>query len=102
MSKVLYSMFQCLWPPMFDTYTQGLRENFFHGVRRSMPGPHISSKNDRKKDQKKGLHRILVRFFAQNQMKTKKKRSSLKFSPLFCPKLDEDQKKTPKKLNAGT
>ena len=37
----------------------------------------------------------LVWFFAQNEVKTKeeKKRSLLKNSPVFRPKLDEDQKK---------
>ena len=34
-----------------------------------------------------------VRFPARNYMKTKKKRSSLKFGPVFGPKLGEDQKK---------
>ena len=38
-----------------------------------MPGPQISSKNDQKK--------------------RPRKRSSLKFRPIFCPKLGEDQKK---------
>ena len=53
---------------------QGHREKFFQVVRRSKPGLQISSKNDQKK-------------------KTKKKRSSLKFSPIICPKSGEDQKK---------
>ena len=38
-------------------------------------------------------HTKSVRFPAQNQVKTKKKRSSLKFSPVFGLKLGEDQKK---------
>ena len=39
------------------------------------------------------MNQKLVRFPAQNQVKTKKKRSSLKFSPVFGPKIGEDQKK---------
>ena len=44
------------------------------------------------KSKKKGLHSNFVPFFAQNQVK-KKKRSSLKFRPIFCPKSGEEQKK---------
>ena len=46
-------------------------------------------------NKKKGLHSNLVQFFAQNQVKSQKKRknrSSLKFGPIFRPKLGEEQK----------
>ena len=45
---------------------------------------------------KKDLHSNLVPFFAQIQVKSKKKKQkklSLKFGPSFCPKLGEEQKK---------
>ena len=38
-------------------------------------------------------HSNFVPFFAQNQVKSKKKKSSLKFRPIFCPKSSEEQKK---------
>ena len=52
-------------------------------------------------EQKKGLHSNLVQIFAQNQVKSKKKRSSLKFSPNFRPKLGEEQKKKGLHSNLG-
>ena len=55
--------------------TQGLREKFFQGVRRSMPGPQTQVK----------------------QLQKNQKRSSFKFGPSFCPKLGEEQKKEKKK-----
>ena len=39
----------------------------------------------------------LVRTFAQNQVKSKKKRSSLKFGPNFRPKSGDEQKKKKKR-----
>ena len=52
-------------------------------------------KFENNKDQKKFLHSESVRFFAQNKVNTKKikkmKKSSLNISPVFGPKLREDQ-----------
>ena len=47
---------------------------------------------------KKGLHSNLVRFFAQNQVKSKKekKRSSLKIIPIFRPNVGASLKETHK------
>ena len=107
----------------------GPQREIFPGVRRSTPGPQnlvkhlqINQKRsslkfvpifcpklgeEQKKNKKKGLHSNLVPFFAQNQVKNKKKsspkirwrakkRSSLKFGPIFCPKLGEEQKEEKK------
>ena len=59
------------------------------------------AKNFRKFGKNKDLNQKLflsnlVRFFAQNQVKSKKK-SSLKFSPIFRPNTGEEQKKKPPK-----
>ena len=53
------------------TYNQGLREKFFQGVRRSTPDPQKRVKN----------------------LQINQRRSSLRFGPIFCPKLGEEQKK---------
>ena len=55
---------------------QGLREKIFQEVRRSMLGPQISSSTK--------VVQIFFSDFLQNIMK---------FSPIFFPKLGEDQKK---------
>ena len=61
---------------------------FFHVNKMRQTFNTLLSKS--REDQKKG-HRN--EFCPQNQEKTKKKTSSLKFSPVFGPKLGEDQKK---------
>ena len=69
--------------PCGDSNEQGLREKFFQGVRRSTPGL-----------------QNLVKLLKINQ-----KRSSLKFGPIFCPRLGEEQKEEKKigpKLDATT
>ena len=55
------------------------------------------ARNFGKYEKSKGLNQKLfrpksVRFFAQNQVKSRKKRSSLKFGPIFHPKSGEEQK----------
>ena len=66
---------------MHLTSPQGLREKIFQGVRRSMPGPQISSST-----------KIAQKFFLKFLPNT------VKFSPIFPPKLGEDQTKKKKKV----
>ena len=50
--------------------------------------PFFAQNQVKSKKKKKGLHSNFVPFFSQNQVKSKekKKRSSLKFRPIFSPK----------------
>ena len=57
-------------------YRQGLREKIFQGIRRSMPGPQISSGTK----------------VAQNSFSDFLP-NIVKFSPIFSPQLGEEQKK---------
>ena len=50
-------------PPVTVTSDQGLREKFFQGVQRSMPGPRNSVQRNKSK---KGLLSNLDPFFVQN------------------------------------
>ena len=59
-----------------QAYMQGLREKFFQGVRRSMPGPEISSGTKVARNFCSDFLPKIVNFcpiFPQNQVKTKKK-----------------------------
>ena len=71
--------------------SQGLIEKFFQGVRRSMPGPQISPDTKVYSD----VLPKVVNFspiFSPKLGEDQKKKSSLKISPIF-PKVGEDQKK---------
>ena len=90
------------WPLKYYSWSQGLREKFFQGVRRSIPGPQNSLPQTCAKffilifcpklgeEQKK---RSLLICPKLGEEQNEKKRSSLNFSPIFCPKLGEEQKK---------
>ena len=61
-------------------YDLGFEEKFFQGVRRLMPCPKIRQGAKQKKNKKKSL---------------------LKFGPIFCPKLGEEQKKQKNGLHSN-
>ena len=67
--------------PVF-TAVQGLREKFLRGYE----GRYRVSKSLRAPN----LRKI---FYSYGKLKKKYKRSSLKLSPIFCPKIGEEQKK---------
>ena len=68
-----------VWPTQYRADAilsgiQGLREKFFLGIQRSIPGPQIF------------LGTLFFLIFCPNLSEEQKKRSSLKFSPIFFPK----------------
>ena len=81
-------------------YIHGLREKFFQGVRRSIPGPQILLGPPCRKIIFRPGTKLAQNFFpifCPKLGEEQKKRSSLKFSPIFCSKNGAEQK-----LNAET
>ena len=83
-----------LWPCAKSSELYGPLSSACRILKRGGGGGRNFRKFERNIDQNLKLsHSDFVPFFAQNQVKSKKKRSSLEFRPIFRPKSGEEQKK---------